>query len=324
MSRATNRDELLDAALAYAEAGWPVFPLRPGTKRPAAPNHTAQTCDGSDHRCHDGHTGWEPRATLDPDRITRAWQHRPYGIGIACGPARLLVVDLDTAKGDQPSGADTLADLEHQAEEALPATWTVGTPSGGRHLYYRQPDGSLLGNTAGRLGPGLDTRGTGGFVVAPPTRLRAGEYWLVDDHPPAPLPDWFRQLLTSPTRPTSEVEPPAATTDRTVPPPLRCERVRRYVAQAIAGEQLRITTAPEGRRNHTLFCASVALGQLVGARVLDEDLAEQRLLSAAQTHVAVGAYSHTQARQTIASGLRTGTGEPRLLPSHLITTGAHA
>ena len=139
MTTTIDRDELLNHALAYAEAGWPIIPLRPGTKRPAAPNHTAATCDHSDRRCTDGHTGWEPRATLDTDRIAAAWRHRPYGIGITCGPARLLVVDLDTAKGGQPSGTASLAELEDKHGHQLPATWTVGTPSGGRHLYYRQP-----------------------------------------------------------------------------------------------------------------------------------------------------------------------------------------
>jgi hypothetical protein len=314
-----DRDQLLEAALAYAEAGWPVFPLRPGTKRPAAPNHTAANCDGSDHRCRNGHTGWEPRATLDTNRITQAWQHRPYGIGIACGPAQLVVVDLDRAKGNQPSGAQTLADLEQQACDTLPPTWTVATPSGGRHLYYRQPNGTPLGNTVGRLGPGIDTRGAGGYVAAPPTRLADGDYWLVDDHPPVALPHWLGELLTTSGRRLAEAVPPPSS-----PPidPSRFprERVERYVAQAIAGEEQRITTAPEGRRNHTLFCASIALGQLVAANVLDEDLAQQRLLSAAQTHVAAGAYSQTQACQTISSGLRRGVREPRHIPA--VRTGA--
>lgn len=321
MTRPDRRQELLDGALAYAEAGWPVFPLRPGTKRPAAPNHNTETCDGSDRRCIDGHIGWEPRATTDTDRITRAWRHRPYGIAIATGPAGLLVVDLDPSKNGQPSGAETLAELERQHQQTLPATWTVGTPSGGRHLYYLRPHDARLGNTAGRLGPGIDTRATGGYVVAPPTVTNGpdgGEYWIVDDHPPAELPDWFSELLTTPLRPDRPARPSRSRHQPQVP---RSDRVRTYVERAIVGEQLRITTAPTGQRNQTLFCASVALGQLVAAGVLDPCDAEQRLLTAAQTHVAVGAYGKNQARLTIASGLRRGSREPRQLPANL-TTGA--
>ena len=74
---------LLIAALGYAARGWHVFPLRFGSKKPATPGHPADRCDGSDPRCQDGHTGWEARATTDPERITRAWSTHPYGIGIA-------------------------------------------------------------------------------------------------------------------------------------------------------------------------------------------------------------------------------------------------
>ncbi|MEM7272660.1 MAG: bifunctional DNA primase/polymerase [Actinomycetota bacterium] len=319
MSQRSNcRNELLEHALAYAEAGWPVFPLRPGTKRPAVPNHTAEHCDRSDHRCWNGHVGWEPRATLDPARITRAWQMRPYGIGIACGPAGLVVIDLDVAKGAAASGAGTLAELEHRHGQALPATWTVATPSGGRHLYYRRPPGSTLGNTAGKAGPGIDTRACGGYVVAPPTAIAGGNYWLVDDHPPVELPSWFHELIAPTT--TSIVRPMGpGPRPRKVPP--SADRARRYVATAIASEQQRIAAAPEGRRNHTLFTASIAVGQLVGANVLERNEAEQALADAAQLHVTAGAYSANQARQTIASGLRRGTNEPRQL-DHLTTGSA--
>jgi hypothetical protein len=315
MTTSQDRQHLLDYALAYAEAGWPVFPLRPRSKRPAAPNHTAETCDGSDRRCTDGHTGWEPRATLDADRITQAWRHRPYGIGIACGPAGLLVVDLDTAKTPgAPTGSDSLAELEHQTSETLPATWTVATPSGGRHLYYRQPADHPLGNTAGKLGPGIDTRGHGGYVVAPPTTTPAGHYWIVDDHPPADLPSWLAKLLTPRGRPAPTQDP------RPCRPTCSGRRASRYAASALTGELDRIATAPEGRRNHTLFCAAIALGQLAASGLINADEVRQLLLDAAGPHITAGAYTHHQAQQTINSGIRRGLNEPRQIPT-LTTTG---
>jgi len=181
-----------------------------------------------------------------------------------------------------------------------------------------------LGNTAGRLGPGIDTRGAGGYVVAPPTTTRGadgGEYWLVDDHEPTDLPDWFAQLLTTPNRP--ERTRPAGGSD---PGQLRSiagnDRARRYADRAIAGELDRIASAPEGQRNHRLFCASVALGQLAATGLITVDQAEQRLLDTADAHVAAGAYSHHQAKQTITSGLRRGLREPRHLPADLINGAA--
>jgi Bifunctional DNA primase/polymerase, N-terminal len=92
----------LAAALTAAERGWHVFPLVPDAKRPAVED-------------------WEGRATTDPTRIRRCWSAGPYGVGIACGPSRLVVVDLDQPKpGQTPPqawsrpgitcGADVLAD----------------------------------------------------------------------------------------------------------------------------------------------------------------------------------------------------------------------
>src|SRR5215217_6945144 len=47
------------------------------------------------------------------------------------------------------AGRDVLDQLAADADQAMPRTWTVSTPSGGQHLYYRQPDGTELGSTAG-------------------------------------------------------------------------------------------------------------------------------------------------------------------------------
>ena len=86
------------------------------------------------------HLGWEPRATVDPDRIRRAWSRVPYDIGIACGPSGLLVLDLDRPKPDTvwpeqwqvPGIADVFAALCLDAGQPLPVdTYTVTTGRGG-------------------------------------------------------------------------------------------------------------------------------------------------------------------------------------------------
>ena len=187
--------ELAAVALALAERGWPVFPLRPGSKRPALHGETRCPRTGP---CAGGHRGWEQRATTDPDRIRRAWTAGPFNIGIPTGRAGLLVIDLDTPDPHDPDdqappehagatgGADVLAALAERAGQPVPATYTVATPSaGGRHLYFLAPTGPgapLLRNTAGERGRGLgwkvDTRGHGGYVVggaaAGALALRAG------------------------------------------------------------------------------------------------------------------------------------------------------
>ena len=150
----------LRAALAAAEQGWPVFPLRPGQKRPRATLNA-----------------WEAKATVDPDRITAWWHRHPAdNVAIATGPAGLVVVDLDLARPDEPrpaewanarGGTDVFDALAARQGHPPGATWTVGTAGGGRHLYYRAPAvGGRWRNTAGRIGWHIDTRAAGGYVVA--------------------------------------------------------------------------------------------------------------------------------------------------------------
>ncbi len=130
------------AAVEYVGRGMHVFPLTPQSKIPATPN---------------GVHG----ATLDVPTVDGWWSFNPrYGIGLACGPSGLLVVDVDRRAGF--SSADEALGHLH-----LPHTYTVSTPSGGWHFYYWQSD--ALGNSVDRLCQGVDTRGVGGYVVAPPT-----------------------------------------------------------------------------------------------------------------------------------------------------------
>ncbi|MGH3811601.1 MAG: bifunctional DNA primase/polymerase [Pseudonocardiaceae bacterium] len=308
-----RRNSLLTAALAYAARGWRVFPLHPESKRPACPDHRATDCDGSDARCTSGHTGWEDRATTDVERIRRAWSSRGYGIGIACGPSHLVVLDLDTAKPDDTpppryapyglrDGEDMLAMLAVEAKASVPVTYTVRTVNGGTHLYYLAPPGTPVGNTAGSLGWLVDTRGRGGYVVAPPTTISGHPYTVTDDRTPAALPGWLTGLLTRHDIPAPRPAP------RPVVPP---DRAGRYVTAAVAGETAKVRMALPGNRNHTLFCAAVALGQLVAGGSLDDQDAYAALMDASAKHVAADAFTHAEAEATICSGLATGARNPR-------------
>jgi hypothetical protein len=311
------RVELLAAALAYAARGWHVFPLRPGDKRPAFPDHAEDRCTGRDPRCRavGRHLGWEQRATTDEARIRTAWTRAPFGIGIACGPSRLLVIDLDTAKPgttrpaewDRPGcldGADVLAVLAERAGQPVPwDTYTATTPSGGTHLYFTAPAGAELRNTAGTIGWLVDTRGRGGYVAAPPTRLPAGAYAVTDPAADvAELPAWLAELLAP--RPAPAAGPVAV--------PLAGHDDRRreaYLRSAVQRQLAYVTAAPEGRRNHALLEAAVALGQLVAGGELDRDATTAALMSAG----AVAGQTEAEATRTIASGFRRGATRPRTL-----------
>lgn len=138
--RLSAPDILLRSAVYYAREGWAVFPCLPGAKTPA----TA-------HGLKD--------ATTDVGRVTAWWTAQPTAnIGLPTG------VHFDVIDIDGPAGFASLADLREKG--ALPSllgkSWT---PSGGRHLFIA-PTGDRNG---ARLLPGLDYRGTGGYVVAPPS-----------------------------------------------------------------------------------------------------------------------------------------------------------
>jgi hypothetical protein len=303
----------VDAALDAARRGWHVFPLRPGSKRPAG--HGADRCPGTG-RCAGGHRTWEQRATTDPAKIRAAWSQAPYGIGLATGPSGLCVLDLDTAKpGDQvpprwaaagaTSGEDVLAVLADEAEQELPGdTLTVRTASGGLHLYYRVPGDVTLRNTAGEQGNGLgwkvDTRAWGGYVVAPGTVTTSGRYEFVCDAPIAVLPDWLVQRLTPAPVPAAPVRPIRPAGDRR----------GRYLDAAVRAEAGKVADAKQNR-NATLYAAALALGQLVAGDALTEDEVRAALMAAAWRHIGTRRFTVREAETTITSGLRAGMNRPR-------------
>ncbi|HET7325984.1 MAG TPA: bifunctional DNA primase/polymerase [Nocardioidaceae bacterium] len=190
MAATTDDHPTLTAALAYAARGWRVIPIPPGTKHPAIP-------------------AWQTAGTTDTGRIRHWWTQAPtHGIGIVTGTdSRLFVLDIDVA-GDK-QGDESLHELE-QAYGPLPPTYEVITGTGGRHLYYRWPSsGHVIRNSAsGALGPGIDVRGEGGQVLAPPTIHPNGRPYAHEaSSPPDPAdpPGWLVALLTpTPATPTPQ------------------------------------------------------------------------------------------------------------------------
>ncbi|MFD6968238.1 bifunctional DNA primase/polymerase [Streptomyces sp. NPDC059949] len=276
----TPTPALLRAALAAADRGWPVFPLRPGDKRPAG--HPERNCPRTG-RCADGHRTPEQRATLDHGQITACWQAAPYNVGIATGPAGLLVVDLDIPKDDDGApppewagatdGLDVFAMLSERAGEPLPTeTYTVRTRRGGQHLYFTAPAEKQLRGSAGRLGWKVDTRAWGGYVVAADSTVGTGSYEIIHDAPPAPLPTWLGDLLTPPSAPA----PVPVAVLRS-----RIGKANRYATAALNGEVAKVEAAVTGTQNTTLYNAAYALGRLIAAGTLTESEVTDALTAAA-------------------------------------------
>jgi hypothetical protein len=293
---------LLAAAFACARRGWPVFPLLKGGKRPAIKN-------------------WEARATTNPDRIRACWGKGEWNIGLATGPAGLVVVDLDRPKGGQERfnedgsiytgavGYDSLA-AEADDESGLGETFTVATPSGGWHLYFTHPeDTTPLRNTASTLAYLVDTRAHGGYVVAPGSRTDTGTYTAIHKGAAAPLPAWLAARLAPAQRPTHTTGTAVPAAARLARSERRTARQAAYVAAAIDRESTGVATAAPGTRNRRLYCAAVALGQLTASGYLTDAEATGPLTLAART----AGLGDLETARTIASGLTAGARNPRTL-----------
>jgi hypothetical protein len=134
---------------------------------------------------------WSREATTDEAKIRAWWRKWPSAnIGVATGPSGLLVVDVDNKNGKDGNGS--LDTLELMWGDLLP-TLTARTASGGRHIYLR----GLSRNSVCKLGPGLDVRSAGGYIVAPGSRLDGGgEYRWETDLPVAGAPGWLVQAAS--------------------------------------------------------------------------------------------------------------------------------
>jgi hypothetical protein len=281
---------LLRSALALAARDWHVFPCIPGGKRPALRGN------------------WQDHATADQDRVRTWWARTAYNIGVSCGPSGLVVIDLDTPRTGQPddspaaeSGTDTLAALCGQHGQSYPLpTYAVDTPSGGCHLYYAAPSGRIR-NSAGRLGPLIDVRASGGYVIGKDSRVGGRAYTARDERTPVLLPAWIADLLRS-NRPTGRLAAvhPAAPGSA-------------YAIAALREESRLVATARPGTRNDTLNRAAFSLGQLVAAGLLPPLAATTALVSAAE-HAGLPA---EEAQRTIRSGMTAGSCRPRNAPTRL-------
>jgi hypothetical protein len=267
-------------AVAYAcvQLGFRVFPLVPGTKRPAV-------------------EGWKSRATREVDQVRDWWaggEFTGYPVGIATGPGSgIWVLDLDRKNG--VDGFASLRDLAESNGSTLAdftATLTVATPSGGAHLYFRWDETVLrqkgVHNSSGLLGPGIDVRGIGGLVKAP----GCGGYQVVPrggirSTVIVPAPDWLVKLTRKPERgerSEPQYEPGSAQAERE------------------AGRVLdRLGNAAPGTRNNELNVAAFRLGKM-GTMGAEEAWSELRTVM-----FSIGANDdESSQRRTFESGWEAG------------------
>ncbi|MFD0416590.1 bifunctional DNA primase/polymerase [Streptomyces sp. NPDC127108] len=228
-------------------------------------------------------------ASTDPHRIRELFDAAPWasGYGIACGlpPYHLIGIDLDTKSGvDAPAELRELA-LRHLF--TIPETVVVSTPSGGRHIWLAGPPDTVVPNSAGRLAPGIDIRGAGGYLVGPGSRTEHGVYSAVPGTahlPPAACPPALLRLLV----PASRRRPRPAHAGAPADP------------QQGQGLVQFVLAAHEGQRNTRLFWAA--------CRAYENGFGEALTAPLTDAAVRVGLTAR-EAASTIASAARlTGHG----------------
>jgi Bifunctional DNA primase/polymerase, N-terminal len=275
------------AAQAYAALGFAVVPMH--AVWPAG-GCTCADAGCSDPGKHPRLRGWQRLAATDPAVVGQWWRRWPdANLALATG-RRFDVLDLDGEQGVEAlSALLSIVPTEHPGPVAR-------TGGGGWHLLYASIG---LGNRV-KLVPGVDWRGRGGLIVAPPSRHASGICYA-----------WARPLTTTlsevPTVLRRLLAPRQA--ERTTLPPARTPSGRGggYGRAALARERAVVAAALPGRRNDTLNRAAFSLGQLVAAGLLDADEVRAVLLAAARA----AGNPEAKARATIESGLRGGAAKPR-------------
>jgi hypothetical protein len=279
------------AARIYAGLGWPLLPCHAIAEGRCACGDVECGSPGKHpllrHGLHDASS-----ITSDVDAWWRRWPAANVGVRTGRRPdgSGLVVIDIDPAHG----GDESFEELGRTLG-SLPETLSVATGGGGRHLYFRHPE-PRIGNSAGRLGPGIDVRSDGGYVIAPPSLHRSGRSYRWRPAPIVPLPDSLVRLLRQ-DNPQPASAPPVA-------PTRPCTA---WAKTALEQETRRVIDAAEGGRNHALNRAAFALGQLVAGGHLEENVVRSHLAAAAAT----AGLAERETVATISSGLRAGARSPR-------------
>lgn len=277
----------LEAALALADVGFPIFPAR-AIYNSATGRWNKPPCVSN----------WQSLATRDSGQIACWWEQFPHAIpAICCND--VIVIDADRHPGG-PDGAAALAGLGKCYGE-WPDHPVVLTPGNGEHHYFAQSNPGL-GNRTGQLPPGIDVRGIGGFVIGPGAVLPDGTGWSLrpDYCPDLPqLPPWLERICRA-----DEISP--INNNETSGSITR--REAHYAKAALEAGVEEVANALEGRRNTTLNNVAYRLGRMVARRWLDSNEVQDRLLFAASELTKADRLIAVMA--TIKSGLDAGRKKP--------------
>jgi hypothetical protein len=303
------------------------------SKRCVKPNWRGMSGTKMSHKSAEHSNGRPWGATTDADEIRRDFRRWPHAnVGIVTGAeSGFFVVETDTAEGhgDGVDGAAALAKLESE-HGAVPVTREAESPSGSIHRLFKHPGpGFKIKNSASVIGPGIDVRGDGGMVVAPPSmKPGKGVYIWRNDLPIADAPQWLLDLVATKVEERSTA--PASNSQRaldTIKPRDVFDDIadearsknnggfsRAYLEAVLNDEVDILSNTAKGGRNERLNKSTFNLAQFVGAGALTEAEVEDAMLGAAITCGLRRDKGHTACMKTIASGMKDGKANPRPLP----------
>jgi hypothetical protein len=272
-----DQNSLKAAALAHAKNGFYVIPLVENSKRPLI-------------------SDWQNRATTNTLQIDSWWSEHPNAnIGIACEVSNLIVIDLDTSKGAVPSspwnelgakcGEDVFKEVCRKAGDAqLFETYSVKTPSGGKHLYFYDQNIAIKQGTEVNGWWRVDTRSKGGYIVAEGSHLInsangvADQYQSIGNSVVLNFPTWLRDELSpkaiKENFSTSSSIPVSSVSSKPI-------FSREFAERVLSERCILIRNTPEGRRNQSLIKHATYIGKIIGMGSLDEKTASESLLEAA-------------------------------------------
>lgn len=229
----------------YCARGWAVIPVRAGAKLPIE-------------------TDWPNKGRRTAAEVAAAWTLYPdANVGILTGlVSGLWVLDVDPQNGGMQALAGLVA-----AYGQLPETYVVKTPSGGLHYYFLLPEdfeprNAQHGRRAGRLPVGIDVRGRGGQVVAPPSVRPEGSYLVLADFPLSPAPEWLLDMLR-PIEPAQAAGATAVPDGAAVLAPVSVSHLwDSWLTRVFQEELERLARAPEGARDDVAFGVAIRLVEI--------------------------------------------------------------
>lgn len=302
-----DREVVLTAAHDYARRGWRVIPLNYAVGDGGC--SCGRRCNSAGK--HPVQTSWQNTPPLSGADIQAMWDEKPYNVGLATGSASgFWVLDIDL---DKPGTAERLRAVQNGRR--MPTTRIVKTPGGGYHYYFAMPDFNVT-NSARRLPDGVDVRGSGGQVVAPPSVSHKGEYTVLLDAEIVRAPEWLEELV----RPA----PPAAPVDLETLPKLtdlsdqEQRRLWAYTDGVVTREVLRLEECSKKgwhgpAWNQTTFEVACVLIELANSPWCPMDMATARqvLLNNAPRDAQ---FDDREVESIFASTLKRAAGKARALP----------